>query len=343
MQKCLQARRLSIPPCPRPASERHMQIIDAAAVDLALSYPALVDTLASAFRQGAVQPVRHHHTIERPDGAASTLLLMPAWQDFHAAGTSEGGYAGVKIVTVAPDNNLRGKPAVTGVYLLMDGKTGEPLALIDGQRLTLWRTAAASALAGKYLAREDAAHLLLIGAGALAPYLARAHAAVRPIRKVSIWNRSPERAQALAEELAGEAFRTEVVNRAEDAAREADIVTCITLSQTPVVCGDWLKPGAHVDLVGAFRPNAREADDAAVKRSRVYVDTRRGALKEAGDIVMPIAAGVLKEGDVQGDLFELCRGQARGRQSADEITLFKSVGTAIEDLAAAMLVWKKRA
>lgn len=314
-----------------------LRYVAADEIDALLDFPSLIDALHAAFRADIETPLRHYHAIARDDGEAA-LLLMPAWTK-----EKEGSFLGTKTVTVFPGNLGKGLGSVAGTYLLMSGDTGEPLVTIDGHRLTLWRTAAASALAGKYLAREDAAHLLLIGAGALAPYLARAHAAVRPIRKVSIWNRSPERAQALAEELAGEAFRTEVVSRAEAAAREADIVTCITLSQTPVVCGDWLKPGAHVDLVGAFRPNAREADDAAVKRSRVYVDTRRGALKEAGDIVMPIAAGVLKEGDVQGDLFELCRGQARGRQSADEITLFKSVGTAIEDLAAAMLVWKKRA
>jgi ornithine cyclodeaminase/alanine dehydrogenase-like protein (mu-crystallin family) len=223
----------------------------------------------------------------------------------------------------------------------MSGDSGEPLVTIDGHRLTLWRTAAASALAAKYLAHEGATHLLLIGAGALAPYLARAHAAVRPIKKVSIWNRTPERAKALAHELSGETFKTEIVSAVETGARAADIVTCITLSQTPVLEGEWLKAGAHVDLVGAFRPNAREADDAAVKRARIYVDTRRGALKEAGDLVIPIAAGIIKESDVQGDLFDLCRGQAKGRVTPEEITLFKSVGTAIEDLAAAMLVWKK--
>lgn len=313
-----------------------LRYVSADEIDAMLDFPSLIDALHAAFRADIETPLRHHHAIARDDGEAA-LLLMPAWTK-----EKEGSFLGTKTVTVFPGNLAKGQGSVAGTYLLMSGDTGEPLVTIDGHRLTLWRTAAASALAAKYLAREDAAHLLLIGAGALAPYLARAHAAVRPIKKVSIWNRSPERAKALAEELAGETFKTEVVNSAERAARDADIVTCITLSQTPVVSGDWLKPGAHVDLVGAFRPNAREADDAAVKRARVYVDTRRGALKEAGDIVIPISAGVLKESDVQGDLFELCRGQAKGRQSTDEITLFKSVGTAIEDLAAAMLVWKKR-
>ena len=178
-----------------------MLTISADDVDRALTFPGLVETLRTAFSAGAVQPVRHHHTIERPDGAASTLLLMPAWTDFRAAGASAGGYIGVKVVTVSPDNNALGKPAVMGLYLLLDGITGEPRALIDGQRLTQWRTACASALAASYLAREDASRLLIVGAGALAPFLARAHAAVRPIREIRIWNRTPANAEKVAQEL----------------------------------------------------------------------------------------------------------------------------------------------
>ena len=340
MQKCLQARRLSIPPCPRPASERHMQIIDAAAVDLALSYPALVDTLASAFRQGAVQPVRHHHTIERPDGAASTLLLMPAWQDFHAAGTSEGGYAGVKIVTVAPDNNLRGKPAVTGVYLLMDGKTGEPLALIDGQRLTLWRTAAASALAARHLARADASRHLIIGAGALCPFLARAHASVRPITETVIWNRTPQKAEAAAEALQALGLNARAAADLDGEIARADVISSATISTMPLVKGALLKPGAHVDLVGAFTPSMRESDDEAMRRARVFVDTRAGGLKEAGDIVLALQSGALTEDRVEADLYDLVRGKHAGRSGDSDITLFKSVGAAIEDLAAGIAVWE---
>lgn len=318
-------------------SSGKLRFVAADEIDGILDFPSLIDALQAAFCADIETPLRHHHAIARDDGEAA-LLLMPAWTREKA-----GAFLGIKIVTVFPGNLAKGLGSVAGTYLLMSGDTGEPLLAIDGHRLTLWRTAAASALAAKYLAREDASHLLLVGAGALAPYLARAHAAVRPIKKVSIWNRTPERANALAEELSGEAFKTEVVRNAEAAARDADIITCITLSQTPVVSGGWLKPGGHLDLVGAFRPNAREADDAAVKRSRIYVDTRRGALKEAGDLVIPISAGIIKESDLQGDLFDLCRGQSAGRKTREEITLFKSVGTAIEDLAAAMLVWSKLA
>lgn len=318
-------------------SNNNLRYVAADEIDRLLDFPALIEALRDAFRADIETPLRHHHAIAREDGEAA-LLLMPAWTKERS-----GSFLGTKTVTVFPGNLAKGLGSVAGTYLLMSGETGEPLVTIDGHRLTLWRTAAASALASTYLAREDAEHLLLVGAGALAPYLARAHAAVRPIRKVSIWNRSPTRAERLAAELASEAFTTEIVANAEAAAREADIVTCITLSQTPVVSGDWLKPGAHLDLVGAFRPNAREADDAAVRRAWIYVDTRKGALKEAGDLVMPMAAGILQESAILGDLAELCRGQATGRLSPEEITLFKSVGTAIEDLAAAMLVWKKLA
>ena len=314
-----------------------LRFVSADEIDSILDFPSLIDALHAAFRADIETPLRHHHAIAREGGEAA-LLLMPAWTK-----EKDGSFLGTKTVTVFPGNLARGLGSVAGTYLLMSGDTGEPLVTIDGHRLTLWRTAAASALAARYLARGDASHLLLIGAGALAPYLARAHAAVRPIKKVSIWNRTQARAEALTEELSGEAFETEVVSDKEVATRHADIITCITLSQTPVLEGEWLKPGAHVDLVGAFRPNTREADDAAIKRSRIYVDTRRGALKEAGDLMMPMATGILKEPDVQGDLFDLCRGQAKGRVTSEEITLFKSVGTAIEDLAAAMLVWKKLA
>ncbi len=318
-------------------SSGRLRFVAADEIDGILDFPSLIDALQAAFCADIETPLRHHHAIARDDGEAA-LLLMPAWTREKA-----GAFLGTKIVTVFPGNLAKGLGSVAGTYLLMSGDTGEPLLTIDGHRLTLWRTAAASALAAKYLAREDASHLLLVGAGALAPYLARAHAAVRPIKKVSIWNRTPERANALAEELSGEAFDTEVVRNAEAAARDADIITCITLSQTPVVSGGWLKEGAHLDLVGAFRPNARESDDAAVKRSRIYVDTRRGALKEAGDLVIPISVGIIKASAVQGDLFELCRGQTEGRKTRDEITLFKSVGSAIEDLAAAIMVWRKLA
>ncbi|MET0574962.1 MAG: ornithine cyclodeaminase family protein [Mesorhizobium sp.] len=318
-----------------------MFMISAEAVDRALTFGGLVETLRTAFRDGAVQPVRHHHTVERPDGAASTLLLMPAWTDFNAAGTSANGHIGVKVVTVSPDNNEIAKPAVMGLYLLLDGKTGEPQALIDGQRLTQWRTACASALAASYLAREDASRLLIIGAGALAPFLAKAHSAVRPIRQIRIWNRTFANAEKVAAQLKAEGLEVEAAADLEQALGEADIVSSATIATTPLVRGALLRPGTHVDLVGGFAPGMRESDDDAIRRARVYVDTRAGATKEAGDIVQPLASGVLEPQDILADLHELARGEKKGRGGADEITLFKSVGAALEDLAAGIEVYKK--
>ncbi|MCO5064068.1 MAG: ornithine cyclodeaminase family protein [Rhizobiaceae bacterium] len=317
-----------------------MMIVSPEAIDKALTFPALVETLRAAFRAGAVQPVRHHHTVERPDGAASTLLLMPAWTDLVAAGTSQGGYMGVKIVTVSPDNNSIGKPAVMGVYLLLDGVTGEPLALIDGQRLTQWRTACASALASTYLSRQDSSRLLVVGAGALCGFLARAHAAVRPIREVRVWNRTATNAVRAATALKSYGLAAKAVEDLDDALAWADIVSSATISDVPLVRGAVLKAGTHVDLVGAFTPDMRESDDEAIRRARVYVDTHAGATKEAGDIVQALRSGALTKERIVADLHQLARGEKSGRQSPEEITLFKSVGAALEDLAAGIAVYE---
>jgi len=317
-----------------------MKMISADDVDRTLTFSGLVEVLRDAFRDGAVQPVRHHHTVERPDGVASTLLLMPAWSDFERAGSSEGGHIGVKIVTVSPDNNAIDKPAVMGLYLLLDGKTGEPLALIDGQRLTQWRTACASALAADYLARQDASRLLMVGAGALCPFLAQAHAAVRPISEIRIWNRTPANAEKAAADLRAKGLDASVTADLDAAVEWADVISAATISSEPLIRGTRLRPGTHVDLVGAFTPTMRESDDAAISRSRVHVDTRAGATKEAGDIVQALASGALAADGIVADLFELARGEKAGRQSDAEITLFKSVGAALEDLAAGIAVYR---
>ena len=313
-----------------------MRMIPADEIDRVLDFAGLTEILRNAFRDGAIQPVRHHHTIDRPQGAASTLLLMPAWTDFSRA---EGnGHIGVKIVTVSPDNNALGKPAVMGLYLLLDGRTGEPEALIDGQRLTQWRTACASALAATYLARKDASKLLVIGAGALSGFLARAHSAVRPIEEIRIWNRTPANAERIVEALRADGRDASVAADLDEAIGWADIVSSATISKQALVKGALLKPGTHVDLVGAFAPDMRESDDEAIRRARLYVDTRAGATKEAGDIVQPISNGVIGPDDIVADLFELTRGEKPARESADQITLFKSVGAALEDLAAGIAV-----
>ena len=306
-----------------------MRIIGAGDVEAALEFPMLVERLRQMFRSGCAVPLRHHHTVPTGGDADATLLIMPAWQ--------EGGHIGVKIVTVFPDNGKVSLPSVMGAYILMDGKSGKPLALIDGPSLTLRRTAAASALAARYLAREDCERLLMVGTGALAPNLILAHAAVRPICNVLIWGRDVDKAKKLAKRLDRPDFKVVATDDLEGAARGADVISCATLSQDPLVHGDWLQPGTHLDLVGGFTPTMRETDDAAMVKARVFVDTREGAMSEAGDIVQPLASGVIGEDDIAGDLFDLTRGDRAGRRFYDQITLFKSVGTALEDLAAAKL------
>jgi len=311
-----------------------MRVVTAAELERVLSYPALIEALREAFRADIETPLRHTHMLGRSGDGEAKMLLMPAWT------RSGERLTGCKIVSVYPGNLKIGKPSVYGSYLLMSGETGEPLAVMDGTVLTAWRTACASALAASYLARQDAEHLLMIGAGALAPHLVRAHASVRPIRRVTLWNRTRGHAVKLAFGLAVGGVEPEIADDLEAAVAEADIVSCATLSSTPLVRGKWLKKGAHLDLVGAYTPKMRESDDDAVRRARVYVDTREGAPKEGGDIAQPLRKGVLKKARIRGDLFDLCRGKVKGRTRDSEITLFKSVGTAIEDLAAAMLVWR---
>lgn len=310
-----------------------MQQFDAAAVHRHLPYRELIEALRAMFRDGCEAPTRHHHTVPVPGEPDATLLLMPAWQS--------GKQIGVKLATVFPGNGARGLPGVMGNYMLLDGATGAPQALIEGQALTARRTAAASALAADYLAPTTAARLLMVGTGALAPRLIEAHAAVRPIEEVALWGRRPARAAELAENLGLPGITVRPVDDLKAAVAHADIISCATLSTTPLLEGAWLRPGQHLDLVGAFRPDMRESDDEAVRRARVYVDTRDGAFAEAGDIVQPLAAGVIARDDIVADLYDLTRGTAAGRASAEEITLFKSVGTALEDLAAAILLWER--
>lgn len=320
-----------------------MKILSAAEVDRALDDLVLIDRLEAMFRTGCEMPVRHHHTVVAPNGPGSadaTLLLMPAWT------RGPRGHIGIKLVTVFPDNGKRALPSIYGQYLLLDGSTGAPLAQLDGTMLTKRRTACASGLASRYLSRADSRTLAMLGTGALAPELIRVHAKVRPIEEVSIWGRRPEQAQSLAARLAAtlprDLGRPIVVRAATDrrqAVADADIVCCATLSRTPLVEGDWLRDGQHIDLVGAFTPEMRESDDRVVARARIHVDTRSGALQEGGDIVQPLANGTIVAEDIVADLAELARGQKAGRAAGDQsgITLFKSVGAALEDLAAAEL------
>jgi ornithine cyclodeaminase/alanine dehydrogenase-like protein (mu-crystallin family) len=302
----------------------------AADVHAALGYPELIEALREAFiRDSEPMPVRQAYDVG-VNGTPASLLTMPAW--------IRGEALGVKLVTVFPQNAERGLGAVSSLYFLLDGQTGQPRATIDGEALTNRRTAAASALASDYLSRADSRTLLVVGTGHLAPHLVAAHRAVRPIEKVLVWGRNPQRALALADTLVGQGMNAVAVADLAATLPQADIVSCATTSTEPLVKGELLRPGTHLDLVGAFTPLMRESDDAAISRSRVFIDTYGGALAEAGDLLQPIAAGSWSADDICGDLHELTNGTKPGRLDRDDITLFKSVGAAIEDLAAASLL-----
>jgi ornithine cyclodeaminase/alanine dehydrogenase-like protein (mu-crystallin family) len=302
-----------------------MKVYSAGDVAAATPYAALVEALRRAFRGECEAPPRHHHRT----GPATTLLLMPAWTKT---------FTGVKTVTVKADNAAMGHPVVQGSYLLIDNATGTPVAVMDGTELTRRRTAAASALAASYLARPDAARMVMVGAGALSRHFVRAHRAVRPIREVAIYSRTPAHSQAVAADLAAEGFAARAVSDLEPAVRQADLVSCATGSATAIVRGAWLKPGAHLDLAGAHTPAMREADGEAVARASVFADARENMAREAGDLLQAEAEGHFAFDRIEADLFDLCRGRHAGRSNAEEITLFKSCGTAIEDLAAAVMV-----
>jgi len=282
-----------------------MKTFDAARTRAALSFDRLVPALARAFADGAEVPPRHVHALN-----GGTVLIMPAWQ---------GRFLGIKTINIFPGNAARGLPGLFATYLLYDATTGEPLAQIDGNEITARRTAAASALAASKLVRPEARRLLVIGRGRVGSLLPEAYRAVLPIDTVTVWHR-------------GSGLSL------EHAVREADIVSCATLSEAPLVRGEWLRPGSHVDLIGSFTPRMREADDACFAGAAIYVDTEE-ALVKSGDLIGPIARGVFTPADVRGTLATLCRGTAPGTSHAGERTVFKSVGTALEDLAAAMLVF----
>lgn len=309
-----------------------MRTLDKVETTARLPWPSLREALRQIFQEGCDAPLRHRHPLPQKDAAEGSLLLMPAWQAHR--------FTGVKIVHVNPSNALQpGLKAVHSVYLLSHGETGEPLCLLDGGTLTDRRTAAASVLAAEYLARPDSSRLLLLGSGKVAHALAEAYAERFPLREIRVWSRRPDSAGKLAATLAEAGLPARAVPEADPAG--ADIIAAATLSTTPLFDGAAVQPGTHVDLVGAFRPDMRESDGTLMRRARLFVDTRAGALAEAGDVVQAIAEGSIDAGHIQGDLFDLCRGQHPGRGSAEEITLFKSVGWAGEDLAAAVLAYQR--
>lgn len=309
-----------------------LRFISAAQMQSSLEFHSLIRHLHAAHCEPppAVERILMQHRSEA--GNDDALLVWPAWQ--------HGRNLGVKVVTMFPGN--RAVPGVQGLYLLFDGNDGSPQAVMDGTELTYWKTAADSALGASLLARRDAQTMLMVGAGALAPYLIRAYQAILPtLQQVLVWNRSPDKAAQLARSITGVTGRA--CSDLQAAVRAADIVCCATSSHTPVVRGDWLQAGTHLDLVGGFTPDMRETDDAAVRRAQVFVDSRWFTVNHVGDLMQPIANGVITPQDVQGDLFDLCTGAHPGRVDATQITLFKSGGGAHLDLMTAQFISQKMA
>ena len=312
-----------------------MLIIDAPTTQKALPFPTLIEALRRMFLAGCEVPRRHVHQVttiapKRPSGVTS--LVMPAWN---------ARYYGVKIVNIAPGNAALGLAGLHSSYLLHDATTGVPLALIDGDAITARRTAAASALAASLLARDEARHLLVVGAGKVARLLPEAYRAVRAIDRVTVWARSPDQAAALVSELFDAGIEATASTDLAAAVAEADVVSCATMATSPVVFGQWLAAGSHLDLIGGFTPTMRETDDACFMGASIFVDTEE-ALQKSGDLLGPMERGVFEAADVKATLAQLIAGERSGRSNASERTVFKSVGTALEDLAAAVLVYESQ-
>lgn len=307
-----------------------MRVIEAADVHRVLEFPLVIEALRATFGGEASAPPRLMYRLDG-DRSHDVFALLPAWSD---------DVVGVKAFTYLPENATKGDEVLHANILLFDRKSGVPLALVEGRSVTFWRTAAMTALAADYLARRDATRLLVCGTGNLSPYLALAHAAIRPVREIGIWGRSREKAARVVEELRGRCADLDirVVDDLASVASESDIICCATASREPIILGEWVRPGTHASFIGNHERDARECDTEMVVKSRIYVDSRVNVLNEAGEILIPIAEGRLRESDVVGELSELCAGRVAGRASEEEITLFKSVGTALADLAAARLV-----
>jgi len=269
----------------------------------------------------------HHYNYKNPpEKEDSTLLIMPAW--------NPGKDLGVKLVTVSPENGKYNLPSIQGTYIYFDAQKGIPKAILEAKTLTAKRTAATSALAASYLAKENASSLLMIGTGALSIQLILAHSAVRPIKKVYVWGRNKLKADAVCEQLKNKSFEIQSVITIDEVIGNVDIISVATLSKEPLVKGENLQKGQHIDLVGAFKKDMREADDETIKKSSIYIDTY-GGMNESGDIYIPLQNGTLSKNEIKADLFELCSDKKNGRTSHEDVTLFKSVGHALEDLVAA--------
>lgn len=297
-----------------------MEMIDARRVHELLDFKGLIEALESAHQGGMPkQSDRLIYQEPNPQGQPDIFIMLPAWQP------QEGILA--KLVTSFPNNKARHNlPTVNSVYVFINADTGVTEAVIDGEAVIFRKTSSDSALGSKLLSRPDAETMLMIGAGGLAPYLVQAHLTARPgIKNVMIWNRTGANAAALADKLAGLGITARAVEDLDAAVSQADIISSATMAQTPHLKGKLLKPGAHVDLVGSFTPEMREADDDVLTRASVFVDHRQTTTR-SGEFLGPFERGVITPDDVRGDLFELCQGKVEGRRSAEEITMMKNGG-----------------
>jgi len=301
-------------------------------------YPALIDAMARGLARPLVSPPRG---VYQPAGAGDVLLTMPAWRP--PQGVAPAGLIGVKLVTVYPANPARGLPSIAGVYVAFDGASGQPRAVLDGTVLTVRRTAAASALAARYLAPADAKTLLTIGTGALAPELARAHAADHRFAEVMLWGRDSAKAAALAARLAAEGLPATASIDLASAVRRADVIVAGTTARQPFLERGWIRPGSHLSLLGAFTSAMAEADQATVAAARLFADTRDGVIEKGGEVAQAIAAGAIAAERIEADLAGLIARAGPIARRPDDITLFKSVGFAALDLAAAEFVLERAA
>jgi len=300
-----------------------MQHFSAERVKQVLDYPGLVEGLRAAHRLDRIPDT---HRDIRADAAGNNFVLLTSW--------APGDVIAVKMVGVFPGNLALTppEPSIQGLVALFSGKTGAPLLTADGAEMTFRKTAADSALGADFLARQDARILLIAGAGGLAPHVIEAHMAVRPsIERVLLWNRTHARAEALARSLSIEAD-VRAVAQMDEALPQADIVSCVTMATAPVVRGALLRPGAHVDLIGAYQPEMREADDDTIRRAgQMFLDTRMFC-ERSGDVLEPLERGILTREQLVADLFDLCTGRHPGRTSAGQITVYKNSGGGHLDL-----------
>ncbi len=306
-----------------------MQFISAQQVDQVLEFPMLINALQRGFASEFSMPARQVFPLSPAGNEA--FALLPAWT---------ADLIGVKAFCYFPGNSTANLPTLHSNILLYRREDGTPLAMVEGTRVTCWRTAAVSALAARYLARHDAATLLLLGTGALALPLILAHLSERLLRRLLLWGRSPAKAAQLRQQVQQRypALEIEICTDIKAGCREADIIVAATGSATPLLFGADIRPGCHVDVLGNHSPAQRECDSVLLQRASVYVDDRRNVLNEAGELLIPINEGVFAASAIRAELAELCRANRFARQSDQEITLFKSVGTALADLLCAGLV-----